>query len=77
MSALRVAGRYRTRFILKFEGCYHGHADTSSQKAGLGRRHRVPDLGVPSHRGADPLVPFNGLDAGCRQLERTRVRSRR
>ena len=39
MSALRLARGYTNRdLIIKFEGCYHGHADSLLVKAGSGLR---------------------------------------
>ncbi|MEM7052258.1 MAG: glutamate-1-semialdehyde 2,1-aminomutase [Acidobacteriota bacterium] len=67
MSALRVAraATGRDRFV-KFEGCYHGHADPFLVAAGSG----AATLGVPSSPGvpeavtADTLLaPFNDLAA--------------
>jgi glutamate-1-semialdehyde 2,1-aminomutase len=65
MSAVRVAraatGRDR---IIKFEGCYHGHADPFLVKAGSGALTLgVPTSpGVPAAAGADTLVArFNDL----------------
>jgi glutamate-1-semialdehyde 2,1-aminomutase len=63
MSALRVARGFTGRKkILKFEGCYHGHADGLLVAAGSG----VATLGIPGSAGvpegtvADTLVaPFN------------------
>ena len=73
MSALRLArGATGRDFILKFEGCYHGHADSLLVKAGSGgATFGVPDsLGVPAALAALTLtVPFNDLDAVRRQLE--------
>jgi len=67
MSAIRVAraatGRDR---ILKFEGCYHGHADAFLVKAGSGALTLgVPDSpGVPSACADLTLtLPFNDLQA--------------
>ena len=38
MSAIRLARAFtRRNYIVKFEGCYHGHADSLLVKAGLGR----------------------------------------
>ena len=67
MSAIRVAraatGRDR---ILKFEGCYHGHADAFLVKAGSG----ALTLGVPTSPGVPSAyadltltLPFNDLEA--------------
>ena len=67
MSAIRVAraatGRDR---ILKFEGCYHGHADAFLVKAGSG----ALTLGVPNSPGVPSAcadltltLPFNDLQA--------------
>ena len=37
MSAIRLARAYTPRkYIVKFEGCYHGHADALLVKAGSG-----------------------------------------
>ena len=67
MSALRVARGYtgREKFI-KFEGCYHGHADCFLIKAGSG----ALTLGVPTSPGvtkgnaADTLVAdYNDIDS--------------
>jgi glutamate-1-semialdehyde 2,1-aminomutase len=73
MSALRVAraatGRDR---ILKFEGCYHGHADAFLVKAGSG----ALTLGTPTSPGvtrgtsADTLVAaYNDLESVRRVFE--------
>ncbi len=67
MSAIRVAraatGRDR---ILKFEGCYHGHADAFLVKAGSG----ALTLGVPTSPGVPSVyadltltLPFNDLES--------------
>jgi len=67
MSALRVArGFTRRDAILKFEGCYHGHADSLLVKAGSGAiTFGVPDsLGVPTDLARHTLtVPYNDLEA--------------
>ena len=67
MSALRLARAHtgRRRFI-KFEGCYHGHADAFLIQAGSGATTLgVPDSpGVPEAVVADTLLaPFNDLKA--------------
>jgi glutamate-1-semialdehyde 2,1-aminomutase len=67
MSALRLARGYTKRDrILKFAGCYHGHADALLASAGSG----LATLGIPSTPGvpntvtADTIVcPYNDVDA--------------
>ena len=67
MSALRVArGFTRRDAIVKFEGCYHGHADSLLVKAGSGAlTFGVPDsLGVPADLARHTLtLPYNDPDA--------------
>jgi glutamate-1-semialdehyde 2,1-aminomutase len=67
MSAIRLArgATGRTR-ILKFEGCYHGHADSLLVGAGSG----VATLGIPGSPGVPPefcaltvQAPFNDVGA--------------
>ena len=67
MSALRLARAFtkRDKFI-KFEGCYHGHADMLLVKAGSGvTTLGLPDSpGVPQETVAHTLVAeFNNLDS--------------
>ena len=67
MSATRVARADTGRdAIIKFEGCYHGHADSFLVKAGSG----ALTLGVPTSPGVPPAtadltvtLPYNDLDA--------------
>ncbi len=67
MSALRLARGFTGRDrILKFEGCYHGHADSLLVKAGSG----LLTLGVPSSPGIPAsltsltaTIPYNDFDA--------------
>jgi len=63
MSAIRLArGATGRDAIIKFEGCYHGHADSLLVKAGSGgATFGVPDsLGVPAALAALTItVPFN------------------
>lgn len=67
MSALRLARGFTNRDkILKFEGCYHGHADSLLVKAGSGLATMgVPDsAGVPDDLAKHTLtVAYNDLDA--------------
>lgn len=67
MSAIRLARAFTKRkYILKFEGCYHGHADALLVKAGSG----VATLGIPGSAGVPEeftqftiALPFNDTDA--------------
>ncbi|MEO5357605.1 MAG: glutamate-1-semialdehyde 2,1-aminomutase [Nitrospirae bacterium YQR-1] len=67
MSAIRAARGFTNRDkIIKFEGCYHGHADGLLAKAGSG----ATTLGVPtspgvpeSYASATITVPFNDSNA--------------
>ena len=48
MSAIRLARGFTGRkFVVKFEGCYHGHSDAMLVKAGSG----VATLGIPGSAG--------------------------
>jgi glutamate-1-semialdehyde 2,1-aminomutase len=66
MSAIRLARAYTGRkYIIKFEGCYHGHADALLVKAGSG----VATLGIPGSAGVPEeavqftlALPYNNLD---------------
>ena len=67
MSAIRLARAYTKRkYIVKFEGCYHGHAAALLVKAGSG----VATLGIPGSAGVPEEVtqftfalPFNDIGA--------------
>ncbi len=67
MSALRLARAFTGRSkIIKFEGCYHGHADLFLVQAGSG----VATLGLPDSPGVPPataqdtlVARFNDLDS--------------
>lgn len=58
MSAIRLARGYTGRSkILKFEGCYHGHADSLLVKAGSG----ALTFGQPSSAGVPPELAAHTL----------------
>jgi glutamate-1-semialdehyde 2,1-aminomutase len=67
MSAIRAARGYTGRKkIVKFEGCYHGHADYLLVKAGSGAAtFGIPDsAGVPEGTAQDTIVlPYNDIKA--------------
>jgi len=78
MSAIRLARGFTGRnFVIKFEGCYHGHSDAMLVKAGSG----VATLGIPGSAGVPAetamhtlALPFNDLEAvraafACRSNE--------
>jgi glutamate-1-semialdehyde 2,1-aminomutase len=73
MSAIRLARAATGRdAIVKFEGCYHGHADSLLVKAGSGgATFSIPDsLGVPAALARLTIsVPFNDLEAVRRAME--------
>jgi len=56
MSAIRLARAFTKRkYVVKFEGCYHGHADSLLVKAGSG----VATLGIPGSAGVlDEISQF-------------------
>jgi glutamate-1-semialdehyde 2,1-aminomutase len=67
MSAIRLARAFTARDrIIKFAGCYHGHADALLASAGSG----VATLGIPSSPGVPTattshtiVCPYNDVDA--------------
>ena len=67
MSAVRLARGFTGRkFVVKFEGCYHGHSDAMLVKAGSG----VATLGIPGSAGIPEetaqhtlALPYNDLAA--------------
>jgi glutamate-1-semialdehyde 2,1-aminomutase len=74
MSAIRLArGFTRRDRVLKFAGCYHGHADQFLAEAGSG----LATLGIPASPGvpsgvtADTIVvPYNDVDAAADAVAR-------
>ena len=67
MSAIRLARAFTNRkYILKFEGCYHGHADGLLVKSGSG----VATFGIPGSAGVPEEIahftlalPYNDIAA--------------
>ena len=74
MSAIRLARGYTGRkYIIKFEGCYHGHYDGLLVSAGSG----VATLGIPGTPGVPEeianltiVLPYNDVDALKEAFER-------
>ena len=74
MSAVRLARGFTARDkIIKFEGCYHGHADSLLVSAGSG----VATLGIPGSPGVPKDIamhtislPYNSLEPVVRAFER-------
>jgi glutamate-1-semialdehyde 2,1-aminomutase len=66
MSAIRLARGYTGRSkIIKFEGCYHGHADSLLVKAGSG----ALTFGQPSSAGVPPEVTAHTLVLDYNDIE--------
>ena len=66
MAVLRLMRAFTERDkIIKFEGCYHGHADMFLVKAGSG----VATLGLPDSPGVPKSVTSNTLTAPFNDLE--------
>lgn len=76
MSAVRLARGYTGRDkIIKFEGCYHGHADTFliSAGSGLATFGQSSSAGVTEHIIEDTLVAtYNDIESVRRLLEEYR-----
>jgi len=74
MTAIRLARGYTDRnMIIKFDGCYHGHADSLLIKAGSG----VTTLGIPGSPGIPEALarltlslPYNDMNALEKAIER-------
>ena len=74
MSAVRLARAHTGRTkILKFAGCYHGHADPLLTAAGSG----VATMGLPGSAGVTPdatrdtlVAPYNDLDSAAELFDR-------
>jgi glutamate-1-semialdehyde 2,1-aminomutase len=74
MSAVRLARGFTARDrILKFAGCYHGHADALLANAGSG----MATLGIPSSPGVPTattshtiVCPYNDVDAAAAAVAR-------
>src|SRR6201997_759594 len=65
MSAVRLArGITKRDFILKFEGCYHGHADSFLSQAGSG----LATLGIASSPGVPQAIAGLTLDSRYNDL---------
>ncbi|MEH1821754.1 MAG: glutamate-1-semialdehyde 2,1-aminomutase [Nostoc sp.] len=70
MGVLRLMRAFTNREkIIKFEGCYHGHADAFLVKAGSG----VATLGLPDSPGVPKLATSTTLTAPFNDLEAVRV----
>ncbi|KAL9266078.1 Glutamate-1-semialdehyde 2,1-aminomutase 2, chloroplastic-like protein [Drosera capensis] len=66
MGALRLARAFTGReYIVKFEGCYHGHADPFLVKAGSG----VATLGLPDSPGVPKAATSGTLTSPYNDLE--------
>ncbi len=66
MAVLRLMRAFTGREkVIKFEGCYHGHADMFLVKAGSG----VATLGLPDSPGVPKSVTSNTLTAPFNDLE--------
>ena len=74
MSAIRLARGYTGRdLVVKFDGCYHGHADTLLVAAGSG----VATLGIPGSPGVPKptarhtlSLPYNDVDCFSRVMQK-------
>ena len=70
MSAVRLARAHTGRsLLLKFDGCYHGHADAFLVRAGSG----VATLGLPNSPGVPDAVAELTLTAAFNDLDETQA----
>ncbi len=70
MSAVRLARAFTKReHVIKFEGCYHGHADAFLVKAGSG----AMTLGIPDSPGVPRAVAAGTLTAAFNDLSTVRA----
>ena len=70
MSAIRLARGYTKRDkILKFEGCYHGHADSLLVKAGSG----ALTMGVPNSPGIPADLAQHTLTVSFNDIEQVKA----
>jgi len=70
MAVLRLMRAFTKRDkVIKFEGCYHGHADMFLVKAGSG----VATLGLPDSPGVPEATTRNTLTAPFNDLEAVKV----
>jgi glutamate-1-semialdehyde 2,1-aminomutase len=70
MGAIRLARGYTGRDrVIKFEGCYHGHADTLLVKAGSG----ATTFGIPDSKGVPRDFAQNTLTATFNDLQSVEV----
>ncbi len=66
MSAVRLARGYTGRdIVVKFDGCYHGHADSFLVKAGSG----VATLGIPGSPGVPEDIVRNTISIGYNNVD--------
>lgn len=66
MSAVRLARGFTKRdMVIKFDGCYHGHADTLLVAAGSG----IATLGIPGSPGVPAKVIENTLSLAFNDID--------
>ncbi len=66
MSAIRLARGFTGKnIVIKFDGCYHGHADSFLVKAGSG----VATLGIPGSPGVPEDIVRNTISIGYNDID--------